>query len=94
MNKTLLITRIDPQVEADKKRQIFFNIGNLNQIHIENKMLDILTTSSMIDRENIVVRYNGIQLYLYIRDIPKVIKLLVDADIDIYSVYEIYHPNI
>jgi len=95
MNKTLLINRINPKDESGEKKQIFFNIGNIvADLHIENKILDLLTTTNIVDRKNIIVRYNGIELHLYIKDIPKIIKLLANADVEIYSVFEIYTPVI
>lgn len=93
MNETLLINRINPQDHSPAKKKIFFLIGNINLPIIEDKLVRSINETSLIDdKNNIVFKYNGIELNICTQKIPEVTKLLINAGICIYSIFETYNP--
>lgn len=94
MNKIMLINRLDPENNNDEKKKIFFSIGEMNESKVENKILDILHREGYVQQDNFVLKYNGIELKITTQEIPKVVKLLSKEDIDIYSVFELYNPDL
>lgn len=94
MNKIMLINRLNPQDYTEEKKKIFFSIGGMNVPSIENKLIDILNNSGIVKQNDIVLKYNGIELNLTTQQIPNVIKLLCKEDISIYSIYEYYNPDL
>lgn len=94
MNKIMLINRISPQDYSKEKKKIFFSIGGMNISAVENKVLDALQGAGLIQQDNLVIKYNGIELKITIQEIPRVVKLLVGEGIAIYSIFELYDPNL
>lgn len=94
MNKTLLINRINPQDYTKYKKNMFFLIGDMNVPSLEDKLVNVLNNSGLLDISDIVYKYNGVELNVDVQKIPKIIKLLSASDISIYSVYEIYEPEL
>lgn len=92
MNKTLLINRINPQNFTKQKKRIFFLIGSMNVPEVEDKLVATLNNSGL-DIDDIVYKYNGVELYIDVQMIPIIVKLLSAKDLDIYSVHEIYDPE-
>lgn len=93
MNKIMLINRINQGDHSEEKKKVFFSIGGMNIASIENKIMDALHKAGFIKKDNLVLKYNGIQLKIKTQDIPKVNKLLVEEGIDIYSIFELYDPD-
>ena len=93
MNKILLISRINPQDQTEEKKKIFFSIGGMNITAVENKIIDTLSNSEFINQDDLVLKYNGIELNINTQTIPKIIKLLSEADIEIYNVFQLYNPE-
>ena len=94
MNKILLINRINTNdLQKDKKR-IFFLIGDIEKGNTEAHLMDILNNIDFLDNGDIVYKYNGVEISMQEKHIPKIIKLLMDAIIDIYSIYELYDPMV
>lgn len=93
MNKILLISRINPQDQTGEKKKIFFSIGGMNITAVENKIIDTLSNSEFINQDDLVLKYNGIELNINTQTIPKIIKLLSEADIEIYNVFQLYNPE-
>ncbi len=94
MNKTLLINRINPQDFTKNKKNMFFLIGDMNVPAVEDKLVEVLNNSDLLDINDIVYKYNGVELQVDVQKIPKIIKLLSTSDLSIYSVYEIYEPGL
>ncbi len=94
MNKIMLINRISPEDYSKEKKKIFFSIGGMNISAVENKVLDALQGAGLIQQDNLVIKYNGIELKITIQEIPRVVKLLVGEGIAIYSIFELYDPNL
>lgn len=95
MNKTLLINRINAQDYTKIKKKIFFLIGNINLPIIEDKLVKSINESTLIDDKNdIVFKYNGIELNICTQKIPAITKLLTNAGISIYSIFETYNPDL
>lgn len=94
MNKTLLINRINPQDFTKQEKRIFFLIGEMNVPEIEDRLIKTLNDLDFLDRDDIIYKYNGVELNIDSQTIPKIIKILSEKDLKIYSAYEIYDPKI
>ncbi len=93
MNKILLINRIKPQDYSNKKEKIFFMIGGMDVPSIDNKLVDIINESNIIKPDDMVLKYNGIELNITVQQIPIMIELLIKNKFAIYGVYQIYNPD-
>ena len=93
MNKILLINRLDPQDYSEDKNKVFFMIGDMNIPSVENKLIDVINNSSTIRQDDMVLKYNGIELKISIQQIPIVAKLLNDEGFSIYGIYQLYNPD-
>lgn len=92
MNKTMLINRINHKDYSGEKKKVFFLIGDINTPSVKQKLMDILDNSRIIDKSEVVYKYNGVELGILIQSIPIIIKLLSDSNIDIYGVHAVYNP--
>lgn len=93
MNKILLINRIDPRDYSHTKSKVFFMIGGMNIPTLENKLIDIINESDIIGPDDMVLKYNGIELNISVQQIPVITKLLVDNNFSIYGIYQLYNPD-
>lgn len=94
MNKIMLINKLNPQDYTEEKKKIFFSLGGMNIPTIENKIIDILTKSDLVGLNDIVLKYNGIELNITTQQIPNIVKLLCKENISIYSIYQFYNPDL
>lgn len=94
MNDILLINKISPQDYSNEKKKVFFLLGGMNISKIENKVVDVLHNEGKIDLKDIVLKYNGVELNIATQDIPNIVKLLCKENISIYSIYQVYNPDI
>ena len=76
MNKTLLINRINPNDLSKQKKKIFFLIGDMNLTQVEDKLIETLKDSDFLEIDDIVYKYNGVELSIDIQMIPVIVKLL------------------
>lgn len=60
---------------------------------VEEKLINILNESGILGVDDILYKYNGVELDISVQQIPVIIKLLTNNNISIYSVYEIYDPE-
>lgn len=93
MNKIMLINRLNPQDYTEEKKKIFFSLGGMNITKVENKIIDILKKSGLVGVNDLVLKYNGIELNITTQQIPSVVKLLSLENISIYNIYQIYNPE-
>lgn len=94
MNDILLISKLSPQDYSNEKRKIFFVLGGMNISKVENRVVDILQKDGKMDLKDIVFKYNGIELNISIQEIPNIVKLLCKENISIYSIFQIYNPDL
>jgi hypothetical protein len=94
MNKIMLISRLNPQDYTEERRKIFFLLGDTNDVIIENKIIDIIHNLGEVDLNDIVLKYNGIELNIATQQIPIIVKLLCNENISIYSIYQYYNPDL
>ncbi|MDR7857681.1 hypothetical protein [Tissierella sp.] len=94
MNKIMLINRLNPQDYTEEKKKIFFSLGGMNIPKVENKIIDALHNSGIIGLNDLVLKYNGIELNITTQQIPNVVKLLCKENISIYSIYQFYNPDL
>lgn len=92
MNKILLINRIDTNNLEIEDRKIFFLIGDMQKTQLEMKLMDTLDKVDFLSQEEIIYKYNGVEVVMKQQDIPKLLKILVESDFHIYSIYESYNP--
>lgn len=93
MNEIMLINRLDAADKSSEKKRIFFIIGEMNKASTEDKLIDTLYNMNIIKSEDLILKYNGIELYITIQQIPWVIKELSKVGILIYSIYQTYDPD-
>lgn len=92
MNKILLINRINTNNFQEGKKRIFFLIGDIEKENSATKLMDTLNKVDFLIKKDIVYKYNGVEIPMQEKDIPQIIKVLIEAGIDIYSIYELYDP--
>lgn len=93
MDRTILINRLDSQDNSHRKRRVFFNIGDMNAPEVSNRLIDLLHECNIVDSNDIVLKYNGIELNIATQNIPEIIKILCREDFSIYEVYQPYSPE-
>lgn len=94
MNKIMLISKLNPQDYTEEKKKIFFSLGGMNIPTIENKIIDVLHKSGLVGLNDIVLKYNGIELSITTQQIPSIVRLLCNENISIYSIYQFYNPDL
>lgn len=94
MNDILLINRIDHKDYSGKKQRIFFQIGGMNLPKVEENLTSVLNLSRLVEKEDIIFKYNGIELNILTQSIPIIVKLMTESHLSIYSVYAIYDPRL
>lgn len=90
MHNTLLVNKIDTEGDLEKKVEVFFQIGEMEQVR--DKLMDFFNNPDSHLYERCLYRYNGIILKIRVRDIPLVVASLMELKIKLYSVYEPYKP--
>lgn len=93
MNRILLVNRLNPRDYSNKKEKVFFLIGGMEIPSIENKLVDIINKSNLVEPDDMILKYNGIELNITVQQIPVVVELLTKGNISIYGVYQIYDPD-
>ncbi|NLW40008.1 MAG: hypothetical protein GXY96_03655 [Tissierellia bacterium] len=93
MNKILLINRLDPQDYSDEKHKIFFMIGGMNLPETGNRIVDAILQSNLVEADDMVLKYNGIELNISVQQIPAIVKLLSKENFSIYEIYKPYTPE-
>ena len=68
-------------------------IGEMKNPKTEDRLIDVLHSCSIIEPKDLVLKYNGVEVFIRIKDIPFIIKLLTDNDFLIYGVYHPYNPE-
>ncbi|TJX14060.1 hypothetical protein E9840_07240 [Tissierella creatinini] len=94
MYKTLLVNKIDPQDFTGTKKRIFFLLGDMINPAKELKLIEVINKLEFLDIHSTVYKYNGVELSIDVQKIPEVVKLLAKEDFLIYSIYEIYTPDL
>lgn len=94
MNKILLINRINPDDNSSLKKKIFFLLGGMNFSSTERRLKETLDRINILKKDDILYKYNGVVLDIPIGEIPNIIKVLINEDFSVYSIYEIYTPGV
>ena len=94
MNKIMLINRLNPQDYTKEKKKIFFALGGMNISKVEDKIIDVLQNSGIVELNDLVLKYNGIELNITTQQIPSIVKLLCMENISIYCIYQFYNPDL
>lgn len=94
MNKVLLINRLDPKESSNIKKRVFFLLGGMNFSSTENKLKEMLDKLDILIKEETIYKYNGVVLNITTQQIPKIVKHLLSEDFSVYSIYELYTPEV
>ena len=94
MYKTLLVNKVNPQDTTGIKKRIFFLLGDIISSAKELRLIEILNHSDFLDVQDTVYKYNGVELNMDVQKIPEIVKVLAKEDFSIYSIYEIYTPDL
>lgn len=94
MNEILLINRIDHRDYSGKKQKIFFQIGGMNLPRVEESLSRLIGQSRLAEKDDIVFKYNGVELNILTQSIPILMKLMIENNLSLYSVYAIYDPKL
>ena len=93
MNSTLLINRLNTNDTSKEKHNIFFMIGEMDNPMIEDRLIDVIQNSKLVDQDEFILKYNGVELIIRIQEIPLVVSLLCKEGFSIYEVYYPYNPD-
>lgn len=94
MNKIILINRLSPDIEFEDKKWIFFMIGGMGKLDVEERLVDTIDSMDFVSSEEVIFKYNGVTMNIKTKEIPKVSRVLMKNHFDIYSIYEIYNPEV
>ena len=94
MNNILLINRLNPNDMTTEKKKMFFLLGDMNFSATENKLKETLDKIDILKKEDIIYKYNGVVLDITTQQIPKIIKMFLEQEFSIYSIYELYTPGL
>ena len=94
MNNILLINRLNPNDMTTEKKKMFFLLGDMNFSATENKLKETLDEIDILKKEDIIYKYNGVVLDITTQQIPKIIKIFLEKEFSIYSIYELYTPEL
>ena len=94
MNEILLVNRINHKDYSGKRQKVFFQIGGMNLPKVEENLMKIISQSRLVDREDVILKYNGVELNILTQSIPIIIKLMSESNLSMYSVYAVYDPKL
>lgn len=94
MNEILLVNRINHKDYSGKKQKVFFQIGGMNLPKVEETLLNLLGQSRLVEREDSILKYNGVELNILTQSIPIIIRLFAENNLSVYSVYAVYDPKL
>ncbi len=90
MNDVLLINRIIPGETPEKARNMTFILGDMHDIQFADKVADLIREKGVSLDENVIMKYNGVEIRMLEQDIPEMIRIFNQNDIDVYGVYHLY----
>lgn len=90
----VLINRINPDNNIDEERRISFIIGNMNDGDTIDRLVSTISNFDGITGDDVLYKYDGVEINIKKSKIPKMVKSLIDNNIDIYSLYEVYDPQV
>ncbi len=90
MNDVLLINRIIPGETPEKARNMTFILGDMHDIQFADKVADLIQQTGFALDENVILKYNGVEIRMLEQDIPEMIRIFNQSGIDVYGVYHLY----
>lgn len=92
MNDVLLIKN-NISTEPDVIQKVTFAIHGLDGIGKVNEVLDAIFHQDFEQIENVILKYNGVDIEMHTAKIPQMIRHLSDHGIEIYGVHVLYDTN-
>lgn len=90
MNDVLLIYRNIPGETPEKVRDMTFILGDMHDIQFADKVADLIRDTGFALDENVILKYNGVEIRMLERDVPEMIRVFISNDVDVYGVYHLY----
>lgn len=90
----LIISKSHPKDYSTIKEKVVFIIGGIGVKSIEDKLIDLLNSQEYLKEEDLVFKYDAIEVNIVTQNIPNIVKLLSNNNISIYGIYKVYNPKI
>ena len=62
--------------------------------YVPGRSQDEFAQDFILKKEDIIYKYNGVVLDITTQQIPYIVKVLIDEKFSIYSIYELYTPEL
>ena len=76
MDNILIIGKSNPKDYSTVKDKVIFIIGGVGVKAIEDKLIEILKSQDYLREDDLVFKYDGIELNIVTQNIPNIVKLL------------------
>lgn len=90
MNNVLLINKCNPEERHNETLSLTVVIGEMHKQATCDRVVEALEKLGFIDISKLILKYNGIVVDINVDDIPKLLLSLLNNDLKVYSVYELY----
>ncbi|MDO5717971.1 MAG: hypothetical protein Q4P34_03225 [Tissierellia bacterium] len=90
MNDVLLINKCRPDTNPNESVNLSMVIGQMHKQRTCDLIVEILSKTDYIDISKLVFKYDGIVVSLEISKIPQLLSLMLENDVKVYNIYEIY----
>ena len=90
MNNVLLINRIIPTIDDDRICNVTFVIADMHLQEVHDKIIKVIGSSEYMYFNNTEISYNGFTTKQKAKIIPEIMKLLVENNLRVYGVYDLY----
>ncbi|WP_425539813.1 hypothetical protein [Microaceticoccus formicicus] len=90
MNNVLLINKCNPDERHNEILSLTVIIGEMHKQTTCDRVVAALEKMEFIDISKLILKYNGIVVDVNVENIPKLLLSLLNNDLKIYSVYELY----
>lgn len=90
MNDVLLINRITPGETPKRARNMTFILGDMHDTLFTEKVADLIRETGFVLDENVILKYNGVEIRMLEQNIPEMIRIFNQNGINVYGVYHLY----
>lgn len=90
MDSCLLIDNIDVDRCQEEEVEVFFQIGQMPDVR--DRVMDLFNHPDCHYYGKCFFKYDGFSLKMKVKDIPDLLKDLLNKGLRVYSVYQPYNP--
>ena len=94
LNDILIISKTDSKDYSTEKSKVVFIIGGVGVRAIDDKLVELLKKQEYLKADDILFKYNGVELNISTQNIPNIVNMLSTNNISIYGIYKVYNPKI